>query len=105
MIEAAGGALAAFGYAVTPDQNGNSPWASAQAGNAPDAIANATGRVSGVVLSPVTGGNTSGYFNGPNEAFWGGIGLAIAGWAIGKVVPATRRMGFKVGRHHKITLT
>ena len=69
-----------------------------------NALNNAAGRVSGVAVSPFVGGNANGYYDAPNEVFWGGVGLAIAGWAAGKVVPSLRRMGFKVGRHHKVTL-
>lgn len=96
--------MAAYGFAGSQDANGNSPLASIQEGDVNGGLVNAASRINGVALSPITGGNSNGYFNAPNEVFWGGVGLAIGGWAVGKVFPSLRRAGLKIGKKHKITL-
>lgn len=104
-MELGGGLMSAYGFFAAPDPNGVSPWASATSGNLPYAVDNVSQRIGGVALAPVTNSNGNPAFWGElNGTFWGGVGIAVAGWALGKVVPSLRRKGWKIGSRHKVTL-
>ncbi len=96
--------MAGYGFAATPDGNGNSPLSFTQQGNPGAAVGLSAYRVPTVLLSPVTG-QGGGYNEEPNTVFWAGVGLAAVGWVVSKIAPSTKRMGFKLGRHHKLSLT